>query len=263
MNSIESIAREFIEEGYNKKNFEKAVFERFSKKVIFSDINGKLVGADAMRSVFLSWYKAFPDIKMKISEIVKYESTVVISNMASGTHQNKFFLKKEAQSDFFWFSDFSRQFTHLSPKGKSYRVANDLVFVFSNKKIQRVMFVNPDLSYYRQLSMNFSLEVTKKENKRSLIDRLRQIGRPPFTEKETVCLALTFSGLSAKQIGAITKNSHRTIETHMKNAMYKASCFSKLCLVEKMIANETLPLWSDLCHIVLGFLENKALIKSK
>jgi len=262
MSSIESIAREFIEEGYNEKNFEKSIFERFSKELISSDINGKLSGVCAFRSLFVSWGNAFPNAKITIKQMTSYKNTVVASIVSSGTHENKFTLPTSMQNSFVWRSNFSHELTKLPPKGKKFSAANDIIFIFSNKKIERMMLTDSNMDAGWQLEMAaFFKDVKIEESKRLLIDMLQQMGQPPFTKKEIGCLALSFSGLSAKQIGLITKNSHRTVEQHLYNATRKAGCFSKYQLIEKMLVSKVLHLWHRWAQFVLQPLECRTIFK--
>ena len=259
MSSIESIAREFIEEGYNEKNFEKSIFERFSKKIIFNDINGKLSGVCPFRNLLVNWCNAFPNAKITINQMTSYGDMVVVSNVSSGTHENKFALPTNSQSSFVWHSSFSRELTTLSPKGKRFSIPNDIIFIFSNKKIDRMMFAGPSTTAKLQLEMDgFFEDDRREEDKRLLVDMLQQMGHPPFTKKEIACLALSFSGLSAKQVGLITKNSHRTVEQHLQNATHKADCFNKY----QLIVSKVLHLWHELAQFILQPLEFRPIFKS-
>ena len=255
MKPLYSIAQEVLEELINKRNFESSLFEHFSKETIFDNLLGKRIGAKAFKSYILSMCKAFPDYRIKIDQVDTYGNTVVVSNVNLGTHKEIFRESLEDIEQNIYPSRLYRRITNCIPNDELLNIFNDVIFIFSNKKIERITVSADTALFCEQLNLLTEKDIEQKNIRQLLVKKLRRLGNPPFTEKEVVCLALTFSGLSAKQIGAITKNSHRTIETHMKNAMYKAGCFSKLCLVEKMIANETLPLWNDLCHIVLGFLK--------
>ena len=247
-----SIVVEFLEE-LNKRNLESSLFERFSEEVILDDINGKHIGVKTFKNYFLKWISVFPDYKIEIDQITNYKNTIIVSNINKGTHENVFTEPPDNPEEKICRSDFSYQFSNHIPEGKNYRVHGDIIFIISNDKIERVIFAGYDnCLFYRQLGLKTYAENNYQNNKhRPLIDRLQQLGKPYFTKKETICLSLNISGLSAKQIGKLTGNSHRTIECHLQHAIQKSDCFSKLDLIEKMIDNGTLPLWHDLCRLLL------------
>lgn len=86
-----SIVRRLYEEVWNKRRLE-VVNEIISPSHALNDphLAGSAVGPDAYKRVVTQFIAAFPDLRLKVGDVVAEKDKVVVSWAISGTHKREF-----------------------------------------------------------------------------------------------------------------------------------------------------------------------------
>ncbi|CCB90256.1 helix-turn-helix transcriptional regulator [Simkania negevensis] len=87
-----------------------------------------------------------------------------------------------------------------------------------------------------------------------LVKKLRDYFKV-LSAKEIVCLALAFSGFSAKFVAEILEVSYRTVESHWFHSYQKLRCNGKQQCLEIVIEQEALSLFHELSVVCLKLAE--------
>ena len=133
-----ALVRRWIEEGFNKKE-PKVADEIFAETI---SINGVMISRENLKQNMRRRFTAFPDLIVRIEEIVAEGDKVVIWYTAQGTHQGEF-------------EGFTPTGRHVNWFGV------DLARIESGKIVQ-ARFIDDSMGLMRQLGATISLPQTRK-----------------------------------------------------------------------------------------------------
>lgn len=133
-----ALVRRWIEEGFNKKE-PKVADEIFVESI---SINGVMVSRENLKQNMRRRFTAFPDLIVRIEEILGEGDKVVIWYTAQGTHKG--------------------EFEGFTPTGRHVKwFGVDLVRIESGKIVQ-ARFIDDSMGLMRQLGGTLSPPLTKK-----------------------------------------------------------------------------------------------------
>lgn len=230
-----------------------------SQNPMYSTIMGRKVGIGCIKNHSCELFHAFPDFQTHLKNIEVFGNLVICDVEFIASHQNFFRCEESSDEGVIIKSDFCKQFSKLKPSGTKLVQPAELFFVFDRGKIVRISIQEDPLSLYRQLGLQIEVEKScpKTSLKREgdfLIKKLRDYFKV-LSAKEIVCLALAFSGFSAKFVAEILEVSYRTVESHWFHSYQKLRCNGKQQCLEIVIEQETLSLFHELSAVCLKLAE--------
>lgn len=221
---------------------------------LFSSAMGRKIGIDCVKLHSKDFFHACPDFCTEVKKMQVFGNVVVCDAVFTATHQNFYTCTETDASGVIIQSDFCEKFAGLTPKGKKFVQVVELFFVFERGKIMRIAIQEDPLSLCRQLGIDVKVE---KADERVLWKREYEflVGKVRSTfglgERETLCLALSFSSLSAKFVGEVLGISHRTVEAHLQGCYQKIGCQNKQQCLEAVVQRGMLSIFHEISLIIL------------
>jgi steroid delta-isomerase-like uncharacterized protein len=137
-----ALARRWIEEGFNQRHLsvvDQLFAERFS-------VNGQIIGRDGLRQSMSRHFDAFPDLHVRIDEIIADADKVGIWYTASGSHRGEF----EA----------------IPPTGAHVQWVGFDLLTIERGEIAEARFISDHLGLLTQLGATVSVETTAEPIRR-------------------------------------------------------------------------------------------------
>jgi len=217
-----------------KRDESEAFYSSLDDNVLIDSPIASRQGKGDFRFVMDNWLQAFPDIHVKKSKNYVYNNLVVSKWTAKGCHYGPF-----------------QQF---NPTEKMIEYHGETVFVFNdqNKIVHYIAKVNL-LDIFRQIepeSVSQTIIDLNRLNEREEKANLIRIHYPHLTKREIDCLSLGFIGFSAKQIGILLTISHRTVQSHVGQAIGKLGCTSRMQAMERLLADNNLYIFQNVGTLI-------------
>ena len=257
--SVEKKIRDLIhlEWGAHAKN--EMWDEVLIKNSLFCTIMGRKIGVDSVKNHSCDLFHAFPDFQTRLKNIEVFGNLVICDVEFVASHQNFFLSENSSNDGIIIKSDFCEQFSKLRPSGTKVVQPAELFFVFDQEKIVRISIQEDPLSLYRQLGLHVETEKPCQKSsllrERNFLIKKLQDCFEVLSMKEITCLALAFSGFSAKFVAAILGVSFRTVESHWFHSYQKLDCNGKQQCLEMVMERGILYLFHELSMVCLKLAE--------
>ena len=220
----------FIDEPPRKHGLLKAI----APGVVTDGLIGRFVGRDAYQKACFAWTSAFPDWRVERKKVKLFGNVAVVVYEYSGTHKRKY--QRPPIEIERGYSRLEKLLVHPSGS-KIENLKSECVYVFDDTHLLSMHTQSDFETFYQQLGGG---SVQKSDVQQEVMKLSSQY---TVSKREVHCLALTLIGCTSKHVGSLLFISPRTVESHLQHAYVKLECNGKQQCFEKMLSDQSFPLW--------------------